>query len=922
MPAEIIDGKAFAARRQDILAQKVSELVQRGIQPCLAAVSLGGDPSWEVYQKRQAKSCTAIGLDYRLETLSADASQQDLSERIEILNADPMVHGIIIQSPLPGELNILNLQAQLSPAKDIEAVSPANLGLVLAGRQTHAPCTALAALLLAKEACADLRGKEAVVVGSSVIVGKPIAQLLLSEGATPTLCHIDTQNVAEHTRRADIIFVAVGIPKFLKADMVKPGAIIIDVGINRITNEHGKNIVVGDVDPEVSEVASAMTPVPGGVGSVTTSVLVAATITAAESQQERRSNFDGSMLTQVLGDRAAEIPAALADDLARLMSQHMVQLGSDAHLRSPLERRLEKGLLILDGAIGTELIAQGVAVDAIDRVNIDNPSLVKKVHQSYVDAGVDALTTNTFGCNRYRCQSSEEAIRLAQSGVRIARQVARGRVLVLASIGPLNRVIGAELAPDEARDAFAEMAMAMSDAGADGFCVETMTSNAEAIAAISGIRQVSRLPVFVTRNIQRDDPAEIQDFVREMESAGAAGIGVNCITGVRSLTAIIARMRSLSTLPLIARPNAGYPQHIDGRYHYHLGPEYFCNKAQTYVDAGARILGGCCGIGPQHIAALVAQRSAMEIPRKALQPQHVTETEDDEVTDVCPLMTALNEQRFMRLVLMPSYLSPQRARHVAQAVSAKNIDAMGFLSAWGNNNASGIDLVSRLRFIEDAAGQPAILDIDSQQDILHIQEQLLNAHLLGIRSVIVDTGVFSAHPQKIHGQQAQIDAMQIIQLLRQLNNGRNISGSRLESACCFTIAVRIAAADIAQLSRFADAGVDFAILQPVYAPKDFRDCMQAYDHSIPLLAEVLILQDIETAEEIDNEIPALSVPQKLKDRLRDDPENDIKGVLRFIEHWRKDLAGVCLLLPNENSDAAIQVLEAMNEYVTSDARQS
>ena len=910
MPAKLIDGKAISIERQAALSKRVAQLRDRGIHPCLAAVSVGGDAAWDVYQKRQAKACEKVGIEYLNETLPADATQQDLSECIERLNADPDVHGIIIQSPLPGNLNTLSLQAQLSPAKDVEAVSPANLGLILADRHRVAPCTAVAAMILAEAACPDMRGKEVVVIGASVIVGKPIAQLLLAKGATPTVCHIDTQNVAEHTKRADIIFVAVGRPDLLRKDMVKPGAIVIDVGINRVKDAAGKSKVVGDVAADVAEVAGQLTPVPGGVGSVTTTVLMEATVEAACGQQEQRPSFDGQILSSALGERAKDLPADLADDLARLMSQHMVQLPGDANLRSPFERRLDQGLVILDGAIGTELIERGINADAIDAANVNAPAIVKELHQAYIDAGVDVLTTNTFGCNRYRLDGVETAIRYAQAGIRIARQASRGRALVFASMGPLGRVIGAEIAHDEAVDAFAEMAMAMSDAGADGFCIETMTSTAEARAAVQGVRQVSRLPIMVTRNLQRDDAAEIKEFIDAMEQLAVQAIGINCFTGVRSLSTLIARMAAHSHLPIVARPNAGHPQHVDGHYCYHLGVDYFCNKAKDYVAAGAQILGGCCGIGPTHIAALVKHRGDLGKPGQAPVAALPVEAQGPDIN--CPLKQRLADRQFIRLAMMAP-MSPQAAERSARALS--DLDGIGVLNAWGHTQRSVAE-VARLRHIQDAGHAPAILEINAHDDILQIQQQLLNADLLGIHIVVIDAGVFSAQPQQTHQQRGRLSHMQLIHLVRQLNSGRDVSGSRLESACHFTVAVRIKPEDLSQLQRYADAGADFALLQPVYEPKLFRKHMQAADGALPIIAEVLILPDPETAEEIDNEIPALSVPRHLKQRLQTNPEEDIQGVLRFITYWREQLAGVCLLVPNEDVAAAAQVLAAMPDVLS------
>ena len=239
MVADRIDGKAISAKRREALKQRVATLVAAGQQPCLVGVGMGDDHGWELYTKNQAKACEAVGITYWRENLPSDATQDDLATLIESLNTDPQVHGIIVQSPLPEGLDERAAQALLAPSKDVEAVNPANLGLVLQGREILAPCTARSAVALAEEYLGDFRGVDAVVVGSSVIVGRPVSQLLFSAGATVTTCHIDTKDLAAHTTKAELLIVAVGKAGLITPDLVKPGATVIDVGINRIKTAEG-----------------------------------------------------------------------------------------------------------------------------------------------------------------------------------------------------------------------------------------------------------------------------------------------------------------------------------------------------------------------------------------------------------------------------------------------------------------------------------------------------------------------------------------------------------------------------------------------------------------------------------------------------------------------------------------------------------
>ena len=264
-------------------------------------ISVAADHGWTVYQRNQASACAATGIQHRAVTLPAGADQEALLEAIEQLNVDPSVSGIILQSPLPAGFDGNAAQGRISPDKDVEGVGPANLGLLLAGRPALAPCTALSAFALAQEALPDLRGVEAVVVGASTIVGKPVAQLLTAAGATVTLCQITTRDSAAHCRQADLVVVAVGKAGLVTPAWIKPGAVVIDVGINRLTGPDGKTLTVGDVAPAVAEIAGALTPVPGGVGALTTTILLESTVLAAERLATAPDAFDSRGVSRLLG---------------------------------------------------------------------------------------------------------------------------------------------------------------------------------------------------------------------------------------------------------------------------------------------------------------------------------------------------------------------------------------------------------------------------------------------------------------------------------------------------------------------------------------------------------------------------------------------------------------------------------------------
>ncbi len=281
MTAKIIDGKAFAAGVRAQVAGHVARLrEEQGLQPGLAVVLVGEDPASQVYVRNKGVQTIEAGMASFEHKLAVDTSEADLLALIARLNADPKIHGILVQLPLPSHLNSELVINSIDPAKDVDGFHISNVGLLGTGQKAMVPCTPLGCLMMLRDHLGSLSGLNAVVVGRSNIVGKPMAQLLLGESCTVTIAHSRTKDLAEVCRRVDILVAAVGRPEMIKGDWVKPGATVIDVGINRIERE-GRNRLVGDVDfASAVEVAGAITPVPGGVGPMTIACLLANTLTA------------------------------------------------------------------------------------------------------------------------------------------------------------------------------------------------------------------------------------------------------------------------------------------------------------------------------------------------------------------------------------------------------------------------------------------------------------------------------------------------------------------------------------------------------------------------------------------------------------------------------------------------------------------
>lgn len=278
MSANILSGKTMSEELRAEIASRVSALKERGLTPGLAVILVGNDPASEIYVRNKGNGCTEVGMYSRTINMPAETTQEELESAIDALNNDPAIHGILVQLPLPKHLDENAALAKILPEKDVDGFHLINAGHMLTGTEGVVACTPRGALHMIKSTGVNLSGKEAVVIGRSNIVGKPMAMLLLKENCTVTICHSRTQNLADHTRRADILVAAVGKAGFVTADMVKPGAIVIDVGINRVDGK-----VKGDVDFDaVKEVAGWITPVPGGVGKMTITMLLMNTVEAAE----------------------------------------------------------------------------------------------------------------------------------------------------------------------------------------------------------------------------------------------------------------------------------------------------------------------------------------------------------------------------------------------------------------------------------------------------------------------------------------------------------------------------------------------------------------------------------------------------------------------------------------------------------------
>lgn len=290
MSAQIIDGRALATQFREQVAQRAAALRDKGFPPRLDALLVeSGDNGARVYAQNQARTCDAIGIEYNLHTLPAGSGQREIEARVRSLNEDDDIHAIMVHMPMPEGVDSYHIKELIDPDKDVEGVNPANIGNVVYGHSMRAPCTALATMRLIDTVVEDLKGKRCVVVGASAVVGRPIAVLLMQREATVISCNKHTQGLKDLCLSADVLIPAAGVHNLIKADMVREGAVVVDVGVNRISDDEGSTITVGDVDFDpVSRIAGHISPVPGGVGPMTVAVLLHNVIEVAEERFHNR----------------------------------------------------------------------------------------------------------------------------------------------------------------------------------------------------------------------------------------------------------------------------------------------------------------------------------------------------------------------------------------------------------------------------------------------------------------------------------------------------------------------------------------------------------------------------------------------------------------------------------------------------------
>lgn len=563
-------------------------------------------------------------------------------------------------------------------------------------------------------------------------------------------------------------------------------------------------------------------------------------------------------------------------------------------MREPFLEKIEKRVLVADGAMGTILYSKGIPFSqCFDELNLSSPATVKDVHLSYAKAGAEVLETNTFGANRarlskYNLEAKVREINLAAAG--LAREIAGDDLYVAGSVGPL----GLRLEPlgptslADARAIFREQIEALIEGGADLIVLETMVDLNEARQALLAVRDFGGIPVVAQMTIQEDGNTPTgtspEDFARVLDESGADVIGINCSLGPAGVLEALERMARATSRKLSAQPNAGLPRTVEGRSLYLCSPDYMAGYVRLFIDAGARLLGGCCGTTPDHIRAI---KKAVRLRNPAI-ARVAAESRERPAPPVEPapveqrslLGRKFAHKEFPLLVELIPPKGPDGSRELEGAVYLKSqgIDAISITDgAGGTARMSAQSLAS---IIQQRVGIETVLHCSCRgRNVLAIQSDLLGAHALGLANIVATTGAASMRQADPNATVVfDVDSIGLANIINHLNRGLDAGGNPMGAQTAFLAGVRVNPSALnpdEEIRRFAfkvEAGASFAIAQPVFQAEQLAQFMRRLEAagllSIPIVAGIFTLTSFRNAEFLNNEVPGVSVPRAILDRMR------------------------------------------------------
>ncbi len=612
-------------------------------------------------------------------------------------------------------------------------------------------------------------------------------------------------------------------------------------------------------------------------------------------------------------------------------------------MREPFLERIEKRAIVCDGAMGTMLYSKGIGLSrCFDELNLSAPQLVKEVHLGYAKAGAELLETNTFGATRYRLQKFGRADKLREinlEGARLAREVAGEDLYVAGSVGPL----GLRLEPlgptslAEAREAFREQIAAFAEAHVDLIIIETMVDLNEAHQALLAAREVSSLPVVVQMTVQDDGltptGARPEDFTRQLEAWGADVIGLNCSVGPAAIHEALERMAAVTEKKLSAQPNAGLPRTVQGRNIYLCSPEYMADYARRFIETGARLVGGCCGTTPEHIRAIKAAVRSLSLQRARVAMEVVPRT--GQTLEPVPLekrsrlaeKLARGEFPVLVEVVPPKGSDATREIEGAQYLLAQGIEGVNIPD--GSGATARMSALSLAALLQQRAGVEVLLHYGSRdRNVLSIQSDALGAHALGLRNVLCLTRDMAQYSTILESATFEVDAIGLVNILNNLNHGLDVGGNPLGNQTRFLVGVGVNPSAVnrdEELKRFAykvEAGANFAVTQPVFDVERLAAFLERLAASgiprIPILAAIWPLTSYRNAEFMNNEVPGVSVPPAIMERMRKANAGErarvegVKIAQETLVEIRGLVQGAQITAPFGRYALAVEVAQALN----------
>jgi homocysteine S-methyltransferase len=605
--------------------------------------------------------------------------------------------------------------------------------------------------------------------------------------------------------------------------------------------------------------------------------------------------------------------------------------------------RIKKGVILCDGAMGTLLYARGVPYErCFDEQNLSNPQLVQQIHLDYIKAGAEIIETNTFGANRIRLKAHGLDVKVKEinfRGAKLAREtrdISGEEVLVAGSVGPLGNPLATfgRIPPQETETLFEEQASALLEGGVDLFIIETFFDLEEAILAVSAIKKICQLPIVAQMSFGEDGKTFMgnspQKVALELEKLGVDVIGANCSVGPQKMLEVIYGFKEVTQAFLSAQPNAGMPRFVDGKYIYFTSKEYFAEYAKKFVEAGVKIIGGCCGTTPDHIQAMaqaIEEMKSQEVKETKIFFPVKEKIEEKEKLEkpkaVSPFASKLGKKFMVSVELDPPRgINANKILKSAQKLFESGVDGVNIADS--PMARVRMSCLSVAYLIKTQIGMETVLHFTCRdRNLMGLQADLLGAHALGIQNILAVTGdppSLGDYPQATAVY--DVDSIGLVKIIQRLNQGMDWAGNSIggPTSFCVGVAVNPAAYDLdKEFDRFerkVESGAKFAFTQPQYELKTLEKFLNKTRHlKIPIFLGILPLHSFRHAEFLHNEVPGIQIPLEQRERMRkaqDNGQEEGTQMAKELLLQAKDMvAGVYLMPSFGKYDLVLDVLEGI-----------